>query len=286
MKEYGSGVIDIDGSHGQEIYGESLLLLENQNEELAQKLRGTPQTQTPSDGVHVHFQYRKKDFKKTLKTITIYAGKNDHEEIEILANGRYVVEPPSEGYIAIKNDFDKIARISKNEFDQVVSCIRTICGEQQPEEKVIKKTSWTNTITQNDDNTTSEPIQDLNIGALIKIGKKLTQNQRDTEFVLGSVPYRRRYLRMDKGSIHEVIEDLAHGDSKNWETVEYIFDKPMNQIANRLTLRDCIEKSPLKKEQPITLCESSSVLNHYQRKSQAAGSMLMTMKNRQVQNYY
>lgn len=138
-EEYGSGVADIDGL-GQEIYDEALLLLESQNEELAKKLDDTPQTRTPSGGIPVHFQYPKKDFEKQFKSLTIYTGKNRHEEIEILANGRYVLEPPSEGYVAIKHDFHKIAKLSKKEFNQLINCMKMVCAEQrsQREEEKLK----------------------------------------------------------------------------------------------------------------------------------------------------
>lgn len=47
-------------------------------------------------------------------------------------------------------------------------------------------------------------------------------------------------MRID--SIHEVIEALAPSDEKNCQAVEDIFAKPVEQIANRLTLRDCIKE--------------------------------------------
>lgn len=242
-EEYSCGVVDIDGP-AKMIWAEALLLLESQNEELAQKIRDSPQTKTPSGGSHIHFQYRKNEFTKPLRSKSIYTGKNKHEEIEILANGRYVLEPPSAGYVPVKGDFDKIARLSGKELEQLTRCLSTVIGEQQPPEE-SKKTKWindTNTTQQAHNEEAKVSEQSGHDIELIEIGKKLYIEPTRHKFVLRYAAYMRRYIRMHKEAIHQVIEALAPEDQKNWQAVEDVFKKPVYEIANRTTLRHCIKE--------------------------------------------
>lgn len=242
---YGLMVLEIDGEKGREIWENALTSLRKTNPDIADKLEQTPLTQSPSGGWHFLVMYRKKDFKKKqLRADKLFTGINDHEEIEILANGNYVTEPPTEGYVPIREDWNKVAHFTKAELDRIVECIKNLSPRQPKGEE---KNSWMDNAYnelqskayENDDKVYSQPQNVAPLVELVRI-ENLYQEPHRHSFTLKFGSYMRRYIKMNKQDIHEVIEQIHPHDKNNWDTVEDIFKKPLNEIANRETLRKCI----------------------------------------------
>jgi len=236
-KDHGAFTLDEDGSC-MEIAEEAIITL---NEELAQKLRETPTSLTPH-GRHRFLLYSKAEFKGGLKTETIISlGENrEHREIKIIGQGGYTVEPPSIGidgnYTMLNNDFTKIAKLTKKEIQEYKDAILRVKREQEPEHKL----TWAEADTAEETNDTN--VDNDKIEKLIEIGKGLYQKGSRHDFVLPFASFMRRYIKMNKEDVHQVIESLHPTDIKNRDTVEDAYSKPMNKIANRLTLKEIIKK--------------------------------------------
>jgi Bifunctional DNA primase/polymerase, N-terminal len=137
---YGSCVIDVDGGC-VEIVDEAILIMKN--DEISNKLLNTVQTLTPR-GKHILLKYKLADFKDGLGSRTIFSGQG-HEEIKLIARGGFTVEPPSKRkdgvYKFVNKDFDKIAKLTKEELDYVIGCIGSSVNKQQ---KMDEEPSWVN----------------------------------------------------------------------------------------------------------------------------------------------
>lgn len=236
-EEYGRFGIDADGKY-VEIVEEAILALNN--DELAEKIRNTPQTKTP-DGYHWLLAYRKKDYGlQVLKSSDIHKGEKDkHEEIKLIADRKYMIEAPSTrkdgSYVAVKNDFDKIAKLTKEEVDKFIDTILLVIQEQQPE----KEPTWAEEKESEENESTNN---NTDVDVLVTIGKKMYVDGSRHDFAFGYACFMRRYLEMDREKIHQVIEALDPNDQKNWNTVEDILKQPKHKIMNRSTFRNLIAK--------------------------------------------
>lgn len=231
--QYGRCAIDADG-RGREIVEEALLALDD--DELVDRIRATPQTQT-QDGYHWLLAYRKRDYKEPLESVDIWKGKGKHEEIKLIANGMYLVEAPSIGengpYVAIKDDFDKIAKLTREELDKFLNAIKQVVREEQPE----KEPNWA------DEEKEEIPSNNTVVDdKLVTIGQKPYIDGSKHDLAFGYACFMRRYLKMDGKNIHDVIEALDPNDTKNWNTVEDVLKQPKHKIMNRLTFRNLIAK--------------------------------------------
>ncbi len=232
--EYGSCAIDVDGDC-VEVVEEAILTM--QNDDVSNKLLNTVQTKTPH-GKHWLLQYRLRDYKKGLNGYTIFRDENgSHREVKVIARGGFTVEPPSKGkdgaYTFVNNDFDQIAKLTKDELDYVTMKIGN-CFKKQDE--LNELSSWVKADA--DFRQLGEEIKTV----LVTLGQRYYKDGKKHDFILHYTGIMRRYMKLDKESIRMVIESIDPGDKKNMLTLDDTFKKNIKEITNIGTFKNILEQ--------------------------------------------
>ena len=132
----------------------------------------------------------------------------------------------------IKNDFNKIAKLTKDELEEFLLQCKLI-GQKNKE---YGKPDWTQSGHE------YQNMSDDLTNVLVTLGQKfyIDGAKHDSTLYYGSVM--RRNLRLNESDVLMIIETLDPGDTKNYETVKDIFKQEISKCANIITLRNHIAK--------------------------------------------
>lgn len=240
----GSFVIECDGE-GANLFWEMVLMMSNQN--FRRKLLNTMRVRTPSGGIHWYCRYYKEYSKQTGEEIKIsnkitnmklYSGEG-HNEIVLLADGKYTVGPPSN----IGNNKYEIEKHVNSNNDMAILTIGEITSIansiKRTDKRITKGQVWTD----------KENYQDLNNDqetrySLVSVGKILykvarTKNERHNT-TLAYTGILKRYHKLTEADNYKVIESLEPGDRKNQDAVKSTYRKKDNEITSMNTFRKLV----------------------------------------------
>lgn len=225
-RKTGSVVFECDGE-GADLFMEAILI-----SPLRYRLLNTPSVRTPSGGLHVYARYYiEKHMREEIKLQSqdFYQGEG-HNEIKLLATGKYTIAPPSSGYIFEKSDFENIAILTLNEIRELADLIKRI------DRRATSGPLWTDL----------EQAQEINNNEdmkykLLHIAKILyevaTKYNRRHDTALHYSGILRRYMRLSKKDNHLIMDALDPSDRKIYDGVEDTYKKKVNEITSIVTFR-------------------------------------------------